>query len=77
MLSIKQVLILCWDMKNIKKPTKKEIDNYLITKYMGGPANNPPAKNIKFELEKGYEFGYKEFFGKKGITIKKIINENN
>ena len=50
---------------------KKDIHKYLITKYMGGGANNPPAKNIKYELEDGYEFAYTTVFGKKGITIKK------
>ena len=50
---------------------KKAIHKYLITKYMGGGANNPPAKNIKYELKDGYEFGYTTVFGKKGLTIKK------
>ena len=36
---------------------RKEIKRYLIDKYMGGGANKPPAKNIKYELEDGYEFG--------------------
>mgnify|MGYP003111512736 FL=1 len=49
--------------------TKKDIEKYLITKYMGGSANMPPAKNIKYELEKGYKFAYKTVFGKKGITV--------
>ena len=51
--------------------TKKDIEKYLITKYMGGGANMPPAKNIKYELENGYEFGYTKVFGKNGLTIKK------
>ena len=38
---------------------------------MGGSANMPPAKNIKYELKDGYEFGYTTVFGKKGLTIKK------
>ena len=42
----------------MSKISKKEIDKYLITKYMGGGSNNPPAKNIKYKLEDGYEFGY-------------------
>tara|TARA_B100001939_G_scaffold261299_1_gene228338 strand:+ start:680 stop:835 length:156 start_codon:yes stop_codon:yes gene_type:complete len=45
------------------------IEQYLIDKYMGGRANTPPAKNIKYELANGYEFGYKNTFGKKGLTI--------
>ena len=49
---------------------KKDIHKYLITKYMGGGANVPPAKNIKFELNDNYEFGYTKVFGKKGLTIK-------
>ena len=48
---------------------KKKIEKYLITKYMGGGANMPPAKNIKYELEDGYSFAYKTVFGKKGITV--------
>ena len=55
---------------------KKDIHKYLITKYMGGGANNPPAKNIKYELEDGYEFAYTTVFGKKGITIKKSNAKN-
>ena len=55
----------------MSKISKKEIDKYLITKYMGGGANNPPAKNIKYELQDGYEFAYTTVFGKKGLTIKK------
>ena len=51
---------------------EKSIHKYLITKYMGGVANTPPAKNIKYELRSGYEFGYTKVFGKKGLTIKKI-----
>ena len=53
------------------KPTKKEIKNYLINKYFGGSFMADKAKDIDFELEKGFEFGYKTFFGgnKKGITI--------
>ena len=51
--------------------TKKDIEKYLITKYMGGGANMHPAKNIKYELEYGYEFGYSKVFGKNGLTIKK------
>tara|TARA_E500000178_G_C16538925_1_gene537869 strand:+ start:113 stop:277 length:165 start_codon:yes stop_codon:yes gene_type:complete len=50
---------------------RKEIKRYLIDKYMGGGANKPPAKNIKYELEDGYEFGYTTVFGKQGLTIKK------
>ena len=45
---------------------KKEIKRYLIDKYMGGGANKPPAKNIKYELEDGYEFCYTTIFGKQG-----------
>tara|TARA_R100000742_G_C4215826_1_gene40955 strand:- start:55 stop:240 length:186 start_codon:yes stop_codon:yes gene_type:complete len=60
----------------MSKISKKEIDKYLITKYMGGGANNPPAKNIKYELEDGYEFAYTTVFGKKGITIKKKNGKN-
>jgi hypothetical protein len=56
--------------------TKKEIEKYLINKYCGGSANNPPAKNLKYELEEGYEFGYTTVFGKKGITIKKSNAKN-
>ena len=44
---------------------KKTIHKYLITKYMGGGANIPPAKNIKYELKDGYEFGYTTVFEKK------------
>ena len=55
---------------------KKDIHKYLITKYMGGVANKPPAKNIKYELEDGYEFGYTTVFGKKGLTIKKKNGKN-
>ena len=33
---------------------KKDIHKYLITKYMGGGANKPPAKNIQFELKLKY-----------------------
>ena len=52
-------------------PTKKEIKNYLINKYFGGSFMLDKAKDIDFELEQGFEFGYKTFFGgnKKGITI--------
>jgi hypothetical protein len=52
-------------------PTKKEIKNYLINKYFGGSFMLDKAKEIDFELEQGFEFGYKTFFGgnKKGITI--------
>ena len=45
------------------------IEQYLIDKYMGGRANTPSAKNIKYELADGYKFGYKNTFGKKGLTI--------
>jgi len=38
---------------------------------MGGGANNPPAKNIKYELRDEYEFVYIKVFGKTGLTIKK------
>ena len=55
----------------MSKISKKEIDKYLITKYMGGGANIPRAQNIKYELEDEYEFGYTTVFGKKGLTIKK------
>jgi hypothetical protein len=48
---------------------KNKIEKYLITKYMGGSANMPPAQNIKYELEDGYKFAYRKVFGKKGITI--------
>tara|TARA_R100000781_G_scaffold105208_1_gene69011 strand:+ start:400 stop:585 length:186 start_codon:yes stop_codon:yes gene_type:complete len=60
----------------MSKISKKEIDKYLITKYMGGGANNPPAKNIKYELEGRYEFAYTTVFGKKGLTIKKKNGKN-
>ena len=50
---------------------KKTIHKYLTTKYMGGGANKPPVKNIKYELQNGYEFGYTKVFGKEGLTIKK------
>ena len=45
------------------------IEHYLIDKYMGGRSNTPPAKNIQYELKDGYEFAYKNTFGKKGLTI--------
>ena len=45
--------------------------NYLINKYFGGSFMLDKVKDIDFELEQGFEFGYKTFFGgnKKGITI--------
>ena len=43
---------------------KNKIEKYLITKYMGGSANMPPAQNIKYELEDGYKFAYRKVFGK-------------
>ena len=55
---------------------KNKIEKYLITKYMGGSANMPPAQNIKYELEDGYKFAYRKVFGKNSITIigiKKIL----
>lgn len=54
----------------------KEIKQYIIDKYCGGRANTPPAKNIQVCLQPGYEFGKTKVFGKEGLTIKKI-NENN
>jgi len=52
------------------KISKKDIHKYLITKYMGGGANVPPAKNIQFELNDNYKFEYTKVFGKRGLTIK-------
>ena len=59
------------DTETKEVPTKKEIKNYLINKYFGGSFMLDKAKDIDFELENGFEFGYKTFFGgnKKGITI--------
>ena len=59
------------DTETKEVPTKKEIKNYLINKYFGGSFMLDKAKEIDFELEQGFEFGYKTFFGgnKKGITI--------
>jgi|TARA_R110000744_G_scaffold194691_1_gene313608 hypothetical protein len=59
------------DTETKEVPTKKEIKNYLINKYFGGSFMLDKAKDIDFELEQGFEFGYKTFFGgnKKGITI--------
>ena len=59
------------DTETKEVPTKKEIKNYLINKYFGGSFMLDKAKEIDFELEDGFEFGYKTFFGgnKKGITI--------
>lgn len=59
------------DTETKEVPTKKEIKNYLINKYFGGSFMLDKAKDIDFELEDGFEFGYKTFFGgnKKGITI--------
>ena len=55
----------------IKKPSKEEIKTYLISKYLGGAFMLEKTKDLNFELETGYEFGYKTFFGghKKGVTI--------
>jgi hypothetical protein len=59
------------DTETKEVPTKKEIKNYLINKYFGGSFMLDKVKEIDFELEQGFEFGYKTFFGgnKKGITI--------
>ena len=59
------------DTETKEVPTKKEIKNYLINKYFGGSFMLDKAKDIDFELQEGFEFGYKTFFGgnKKGITI--------
>ena len=59
------------DTETKEVPTKKEIKNYLINKYFGGSFMLDKAKDIDFELEQGFEFVYKTFFGgnKKGITI--------
>ena len=59
------------DTETKEVPTKKEIKNYLINKYFGGSFMLDKVKDIDFELENGFEFGYKTFFGgnKKGITI--------
>ena len=59
------------DTETKEVPTKKEIKKYLINKYFGGSFMLDKAKDIDFELEDGFEFGYKTFFGgnKKGITI--------
>ena len=59
------------DTETKEVPTKKEIKNYLINKYFGGSFMLDKVKDIDFELEQGFEFGYKTFFGgnKKGITI--------
>ena len=46
----------------------KDIFGYLQSKYM---SNSQPVYNIKYELEDGYAFEYREFFGKQGLTIKK------
>ena len=59
------------DTETKEVPTKKEIKNYLINKYFGGSFMLDKVREIDFELEQGFEFGYKTFFGgnKKGITI--------
>ena len=59
------------DTETKEAPTKKEIKNYLINKYFGGSFMLDKVKEIDFELEQGFEFGYKTFFvgNKKGITI--------
>ena len=58
-------------MSKKKKPEYSDIEQYLITKFMGEHGGLTP-RNIEVELEDGYEFGIKVFFGnKEGITIKK------
>jgi len=53
-----------------------EIKQYIIDKYCGGRANTPPAKNIQICLMPNYKFEKTKVFGKEGLTLKKI-NENN
>ena len=53
-----------------KKPNYSDIEQYLITKFMGESGGLTP-KNIEIELKEGYEFAIHTFFGKEGITIKK------
>lgn len=45
---------------------------YIITKFCGGGANIPPAKNIQIEFQPGYGFGKKEHFGKTKTSIIKL-----
>jgi hypothetical protein len=45
---------------------------YIITKFCGGGANMPPAKNIEIEFVEGYGFGEKDHFGKKSTSIIKL-----
>lgn len=47
------------------------IEQYLIDKFMGGRSNTPPAKNIQYELQDGYEFKISTVFNKECLTIKK------
>jgi len=51
--------------------TNKE-RNYIITKFCGGGANTPPAKNIQIEFKSGYGFGTKKQFGKDKTSIIKL-----
>ena len=58
------------------RPTKKEIEKYLINKFMGSHGGLNP-KNISYELNDGYEFVYtKTIKGNKGITIKKKMTSS-
>lgn len=45
---------------------------YIITKFCGGGANTPPAKNIQIEFEPGYGFGTKKHFGEDKTSIIKL-----
>ena len=46
--------------------------SYIITKFCGGGANTPPAKNIQIEFKPGYSFGTKKHFGKHKTSIIKL-----
>ena len=56
----------------MSKPNYSEIETYLIKKFMGDHGGLTP-RNIEFELEDGYEFAIRRFFGgtKEGLTITK------
>lgn len=45
---------------------------YIITKFCGGGANTPPAKNIQIEFKPGYGFGETKQFGEMKTTIVKL-----
>jgi len=51
---------------------KSKQRKYIITKFCGGGANTPPAKNIQIEFEPGYGFGTKKHFGKNKTSIIKL-----